>query len=100
MSSKDAKKLSPQELVEQVSSLWEDAKGENDFINNICYMVLSSVVKAYQEMDAAGRSWLRKDEELDVAIIKSVHKIGSMLEAVEHNAGTVNAVANNVGNVH
>ena len=93
-------KLNPQQLVEQVSALWEDARGENDFINNITYMVLSSVVKAYHEMDEAGKSWLRKDEDLDVAIVKAVHKIGSMLEGVEHNVGTVNAVANNVGNIH
>ncbi|MCR4842789.1 MAG: hypothetical protein K5840_05975 [Eubacterium sp.] len=91
--------MNPQHVVGKVSELWKDAKGENDFHNNVAYMVLGSMIKAYNEMYDSGNPWLPKNEELSVAIMKGVHKVGNMLSMVEHNVGGVNAQANNVGNL-
>ncbi len=93
-------KINPKHLVEYVSRLWEDASGENDFHNNMAYMVLGAMIKAYHDMEDAGNPWLRKDEVIEVAIMKGVHKVGNMLEMVEHRIGGVNATANNVGNLN
>ncbi len=85
--------VNPAHLVETVSELWESSRGENEFLTNIAYMVISSIMNGYRKMWESDRKWALEDSDPDIAMGKAIQKLGKMLESVEHNSGKVNAAS-------
>ncbi len=89
------KEVDPKHIVDEISKLYKTCRGEKEFQANIAYMILGAISKTYNDMEEAGDGFKTEDSNVHVNIMKTVHRVGEMLESVESRDGLVNAVANN-----
>ena len=88
--------FSEKAVMETTAQIWKTCRSETEFLAKLAFMVAGTIQTSYTQIrDAApGTGFALDEQNVDVSVLKAMHKVAEILFSAQSKDGLVNAKAN------
>ena len=83
-------------IIDTTSQLWKTCKSETEFLAKLASMVAGTIQTSYTDMRSAapGTGFALDEQNVEVSVLKAMHRVAEILFSAQSRDGMVNAKAN------
>ena len=88
--------FSEKTIIETTSQLWKTCKSETEFLAKLSFMVAGTIQTSYKDIRNAGPGvgFALDEQDVEVSVLKAMHRVAEILFSAQSKDGLVNAKAN------
>lgn len=88
--------FSEQEIMDTTTQLWKTCKSETEFLAKLSFMVAGTIRQSYTQIREAGPGvgFALDEQNVEVSVLKGMHRVAEILFSAQSKDGLVNAKAN------
>ena len=88
--------FSEKAIMQTTSQLWKTCKSETEYLAKLSFMVAGTIQTSYSDMRKAGpgAGFALDEQDVEVSVLKAMHRVAEILFSAQSKDGLVNAKAN------